>query len=509
MFFARPSREKTAAAPPERSGGAAFRVWNPHGAAWLCDLLALLAAYGTTLFLRFHGGWGHDLFNVASRSLGLGPLADLSDDLARYYVVSAPRILLQVAIVLGLLYALGGLYSGRRFLKPPPVAAPLALANGLALLIFYAYWYLQRNIFHPRSFFFIMLGLNTAYGILLRAACRRLFAWLHRVGKLEPRHALLVGGGADYHSLNDFLEERRPHGILVAGRYLLEESADLEQALPEIRRQAQQLRVQHLVVARRTLVIGEIMRFLELAQELRCATHVLSDKLDVIVHRARMEADLFARGAMLYFAAPQPHAARPARAWRVASRILAALLLAALAPLFLLIVLAVKLTDRGPVFFFQERIGFDHRPFRICKFRTMHAQAEAGLAEIEGGNEAGGAIFKMRHDPRVTKIGRLLRRLSLDELPQLINVVKGEMALVGPRPLPRRDYENYYEKWHYGRHAGLPGITCLWQVSGRSRLPFEDMCLLDIYYLRNRNWILDLQILLRTVYAVISAEGAY
>ena len=115
----------------------------------------------------------------------------------------------------------------------------------------------------------------------------------------------------------------------------------------------------------------------------------------------------------------------------------------------------------------------------------------------------------MREDPRVTPVGRLLRRFSLDELPQLLNVVRGEMTLVGPRPLPRRDFENYYEDWHYGRHGGLPGLTCLWQVSGRSDLDFHTMCILDVYYLRNQSWVLDLKIALRTVWVVLFANGAY
>ena len=109
----------------------------------------------------------------------------------------------------------------------------------------------------------------------------------------------------------------------------------------------------------------------------------------------------------------------------------------------------------------------------------------------------------------MTLIGRLLRRLSLDELPQLINVVCGEMAVVGPRPLPRRDFENYYEDWHYSRHEGIPGLTCLWQVSGRSDVDFHNMCILDVYYLRNRSWVLDLEIILRTAWVVVFGKGAY
>ena len=139
----------------------------------------------------------------------------------------------------------------------------------------------------------------------------------------------------------------------------------------------------------------------------------------------------------------------------------------------------------------------------------MHDRADELVAQLEEFNESGHGLFKMKEDPRTTGIGKLLRRFSLDELPQLINVLRGDMSIIGPRPLPRRDFEGYYENWHYSRHEGIPGITCLWQVSGRSDLDFHNMCILDVYYLRNRNWALNLKILFRTVQAVLFARGAY
>jgi lipopolysaccharide/colanic/teichoic acid biosynthesis glycosyltransferase len=179
------------------------------------------------------------------------------------------------------------------------------------------------------------------------------------------------------------------------------------------------------------------------------------------------------------------------------------------APVFAAVAALVKLTSEGSVFFVQERIGVNRKPFQMVKFRTMHDRADELQAQVEEFNEAAGGMFKMREDPRVTRVGRFLRRFSLDELPQLINVVRGEMTLVGPRPLPRRDFENYYEEWHYGRHQGLPGLTCLWQASGRSEIDFHNMCILDVYYLRNQNWILDVKIVLKTFWAVLFAKGAY
>jgi lipopolysaccharide/colanic/teichoic acid biosynthesis glycosyltransferase len=189
--------------------------------------------------------------------------------------------------------------------------------------------------------------------------------------------------------------------------------------------------------------------------------------------------------------------------------LLAAFMLVGSTPFLILIAALIKATSRGPVFFMQERMGINRRPFLMYKFRTMNDRADELQAQIEEFNESGEGLFKIKQDPRITPVGRFLRRFSLDELPQLINVVRSEMTLVGPRPLPKRDFENYYEEWHYSRHSGLPGLTCLWQVSGRSDVSFHNMCILDDYYLRNQNFMLDLKILLRTIRVVLFAKGAY
>jgi lipopolysaccharide/colanic/teichoic acid biosynthesis glycosyltransferase len=168
----------------------------------------------------------------------------------------------------------------------------------------------------------------------------------------------------------------------------------------------------------------------------------------------------------------------------------------------------VKLTSKGPVFYRDERIGLGEQPFDMLKFRTMYADAHALQAELEAENEADGPLFKIREDPRVTPVGAFLRRFSLDEIPQLWNVLRGGMSLVGPRPLPLRDYA-LLEAWHRKRYLVLPGITGLWQISGRSNLGFDDLVRLDFYYLENWSIWLDISILLKTVPAVLRGRGAY
>jgi exopolysaccharide biosynthesis polyprenyl glycosylphosphotransferase len=177
-------------------------------------------------------------------------------------------------------------------------------------------------------------------------------------------------------------------------------------------------------------------------------------------------------------------------------------------PLWLAITAAVKLTSRGPVFYRDPRIGLGERPFGMFKFRTMYADAAERQSELERLNEAEGALFKIRDDPRVTRVGRLLRRLSIDELPNVLNVLRGEMSLVGPRPLPMRDHA-LLEDWHRRRAHVLPGMTGLWQISGRSDLSFDDLVRLDFYYLENWSIWLDISILAKTLPAVLASRGAY
>lgn len=184
------------------------------------------------------------------------------------------------------------------------------------------------------------------------------------------------------------------------------------------------------------------------------------------------------------------------------------MLIVLLSPLLLIAAIAVWAEDRGPVFFRSRRIGVEEHPFDCLKFRTMRVGADDQQAELEGSNEADGALFKVRDDPRITRVGKVLRRFSIDELPQLVNVLAGEMSLVGPRPLPERDYL-LLDDLHRKRYLVLPGMTGLWQVSGRSDLMFDELVRLDFYYIETWSIWLDLVILVRTIPAVLFKRGAY
>lgn len=178
------------------------------------------------------------------------------------------------------------------------------------------------------------------------------------------------------------------------------------------------------------------------------------------------------------------------------------------APIVAVVAILVRLDSQGPIFIPQLRVGAKGRTFRCYKIRSMYQDADRRLADLTNANEAGGVIFKMREDPRRTRVGRVIRKLSIDELPQFWSILTGEMSLVGPRP-PFPHEVDQYEEWHKRRLSVTPGLTGLWQVSGRSDLPFDEMVMLDLYYIENWSLSLDLKIILRTIPTVLSGRGAY
>lgn len=195
-----------------------------------------------------------------------------------------------------------------------------------------------------------------------------------------------------------------------------------------------------------------------------------------------------------------------------AKRIIDVLVSLAVLPVFvpvgLLAAIAVKLDSRGPVLYNQARVGKDGKPFTLYKFRSMYKDADKMRARLDQLNEAAGPVFKIKRDPRITRVGALLRRTSLDELPQIMNVLKGQMSLVGPRPPLPHEVEKY-DDHQLGRLAVKPGLTCLWQVQGRSTISFERWVELDLEYIRNQSLWLDFKILLKTIPAVLKGTGAW
>lgn len=193
---------------------------------------------------------------------------------------------------------------------------------------------------------------------------------------------------------------------------------------------------------------------------------------------------------------------------RIFDILFSATVLLLLAPFFGFVAILVKISSRGPVFFSQERVGICGRPFRMWKFRTMIVGAEAQKAALQAKNELAGPAFKMKNDPRVTAVGRFLRKYSIDELPQFLNVFLGHMSVVGPRP-PIPAEVRKYKQWQLRRLSVKPGLTCIWQVSGRSRVDFDTWMRMDIRYIEKASPWFDLRLVVKTIRAVLYADGAF
>ena len=408
-------------------------------------------------------------------------------------------------LVTALLFARSGVYA-ERAQRPglPKIVTSLFQVTVVALIyaVVNGEQYSSYYIFYGTLFFAIVYvgSIRWAYekitGILLRAAGYR-------------RRALLVGSGHHIedvaHALGDevhapvemvgfiSLTPRPDNGLRSLGRI-----EDLASVLDS-------QRVQEVIIADPDFPQDQAVELVDQCHQRGVTVRIAPSTMEILVHRAE-----FVPGTSvpLFELRPPVFDGFDFVVKRTFDIVGALGILILLSPLLLLISVAVFSSSRGPVLYRSRRPGIGGTPFSCFKFRTMRSDADQMQADIESLNEASGPLFKIRDDPRMTSVGRLLRRFSLDELPQLLNVLLGQMSLVGPRPLPQRDFDQL-EEWHKKRYLVLPGITGLWQVSGRSELDFDELVRLDFLYLERWSPVLDLTILVKTIPAVLARRGAY
>ena len=275
--------------------------------------------------------------------------------------------------------------------------------------------------------------------------------------------------------------------------------------LSEIPRVVAENELDELIVAEADFNERELLELVDLAHRRGVRIRLAPTTTELLTQRADYIAG---QGVPLFELRPPAFAGTDWFVKRTFDLVVSGLIVVIGLPVWLAIAAAIKLTSKGPVLYRDRRVGLNEREFEMLKFRTMRHDAAALQPQLEAENEAKGALFKLRDDPRVTRVGAVLRRLSIDEVPQVLNVLRGEMSLVGPRPLPIRDYR-LLEDWHRKRYRVLPGMTGLWQIAGRSDLEFDDLVRLDFYYLENWSIWLDISILLRTIPAVVAGKGAY
>jgi exopolysaccharide biosynthesis polyprenyl glycosylphosphotransferase len=311
------------------------------------------------------------------------------------------------------------------------------------------------------------------------------------------RKAVLVGDEASRTHLRESLGARR-------GGIYYEFAGEIDPG-PEVEETLQGPPIDELIVADSGLDDGRLLEIVEAAHRRGVKVRVAPRTTELLIERGEYVPG---QGVPLFELRPPIFAGTDWATKRVFDLVVGVLIVVVGVPFWLLIAGAIKLTSRGPVFYADRRIGLGEEAFEMLKFRTMVRDADAQKEALADANEASGPLFKIRNDPRVTRVGRFLRRFSLDEIPNVLNVLRGEMSLVGPRPLPLRDYDQL-EPWHRRRYNVLPGMTGLWQVAGRSDLTFDDLVRLDFYYLENWSIWLDVTILFKTPFAVFSRRGAY
>ena len=409
-------------------------------------------------------------------------------------------------LITALLFARSGLYSERAsrpgltrivgsLFQTTVVTLIFAVVNGETFSSYYIFY---------GTLFFAVLYVATA-----RWAYEALTGMVLRAAGYQ-RRAVLVGTGKHIEAVAHALRDAPDHeGIEVVGFISLTPRPDngLRSlgTLGEIESVLAEHRLDEVIIADPAFPQPEAVDLVDRCHQRGVRVRVAPSTMEILIHRAELVPG---QSVPLFELRPPVFDGIDFAVKRAFDVVVSVLILLVLAPLLLVISLAVFATSRGPVLYRSVRPGIGGLPFDCLKFRTMYNDADQRQADLESLNEAEGALFKIRHDPRMTRVGRLLRRYSLDELPQLANVVRGEMSLVGPRPLPQRDYDRL-EEWHRKRYLVLPGITGLWQVSGRSELDFDDLVRLDFLYLERWSPFLDLTILVKTVPAVIMRRGAF
>ncbi|HET9104580.1 MAG TPA: sugar transferase [Solirubrobacteraceae bacterium] len=361
------------------------------------------------------------------------------------------------------------------------------------------------------SSYYIFYG-SLGFGVLYLAGLRHLYTRVtgHILAQAGyHRRALLVGSGGHIddvaHALSGngrslvslvgfiALEPRPENGLRSLGRF-----DQLSEVLG-------QYEIDDVIIADPDFPQSSAVELVDRCHQRGITVHVVPSTMEILTDRAEFVPGV---PVPLFTLRPPVFEGTQFALKRSFDLVIASLTLILLSPVLAVIALAVRLTSRGPVIYRSRRPGIAGQPFDCLKFRTMFQDADQVQEALEELNELSGALFKIRDDPRLTPVGRTLRRFSIDELPQLWNVIRGDMSLVGPRPLPMRDFARL-EEWHKKRYLVLPGITGLWQVSGRAELDFDDLVRLDFLYLERWSIFLDLSILLKTIPAVLTRRGAF
>ena len=434
----------------------------------------------------------------------------LADTLPSLYPIKEYWAFAALAMLLWLAAAtLGSVYQAYRTRPLWVEIWRLARAMVLVAIAVSAVGYMARE--HELSRLFVGLYFATALAFLIvNRLVVRLVARAARRRGYNVRRFVVVGTGPLAHEVVASVERHREWGIHFAGHVVEEDGPDEAVRGPVLGRVSELSRILEREVVDEVYfaIPGEPLETIEKAvqscEELGVSVKVCMKFIDNRIAKAGIE-DLDGLPLLAFSSTPSDVLALAAK--RAFDVVVSGLALLALAPLFAAVSAAIRFESRGPVFFRQRRVGMNGREFFLYKFRSMSIDAEQRLAALRQRNEASGPVFKMTNDPRITRVGRLIRKASIDELPQFWNVLKGEMSIVGPRP-PLPSEVRQYERWQRRRLSMRPGITCVWQISGRSDIDFDQWMDLDLEYIDNWSLWADLKIFFKTIPVVLIGRGA-
>ncbi|MGB8646067.1 MAG: sugar transferase [Anaerolineae bacterium] len=428
------------------------------------------------------------------------------------YIQYQAYIPISLALSLGLLaiYRFEGVYTyvRGRSLSEEMYGLLRATFEGIVIVVFF--FFLFRPDYYSRLIYFFAGALIILILTLERGIVRAVIGRLRKQGRLVDR-VLIVGCGESGRAILRSVIAQPGLGYRIIG-YIDDDASKGNlgpfRLLGDTDYLAQVLReylVDEVIITLPWHARDKIMQMMEISEAAGARVKIVPDLFQLSLSQVRVDA---VGGIPLIGVNETAISGANLALKRSMDLGLTFIAFIVLLPLMALVALLIKLTSPGPVIFSQERVGRNEKRFTAYKFRTMRVGAEQEVEGLKHLNEADGPLFKIRNDPRLTAIGKLLRRLSFDELPQFWNVLRGDMSLVGPRP-PIPAEVAQYQDWHKKRLQITPGLTGLWQVSGRSELTFDEMVMLDIYYVENWSPWLDLWILVRTVPSVLTARGAY
>jgi exopolysaccharide biosynthesis polyprenyl glycosylphosphotransferase len=460
------------------------------------DTLAIALAFILSCFIRVQ--W--------LTSLGMKSI-DLSSQLSFF------GLLLLVLIPLWLLiFALYGLYEKKLSVSSFDEIPTIFAATTMGILITITSLYFARYIDYARVSMLLAWALSIVMVLTGRVAARFVEKSLKARGH-SMKNTVIMGAGQVGKIIAKKIIRHPELGLRLVGfldRNPLDEQNGLSDyevlgSEKDLFRIIKQYDVRHVIVAFSTTSYDRILRVIRRCDEMDVDFTIVPRFFEILTTNVSLD-DI---EGIPVIGLKKTRSGSPA--WYLKSVLdfmMASLALLILSPLFLIAAIAIKLDSPGPVFFLQDRLGKDEKPFKMYKFRSMVPNADGLKERHRHLNEAEGALFKIKEDPRLTRVGRVIRKYSIDELPQLFNVIRGEMSLVGPRPLPVNE-ALMCKGWRKKRASVLPGITGVWQVLGRSDLPFDEMVKLDYLYIQNRSSWLDFKILSQTVSVVLFGRGAY